>query len=76
MDRPVCRDWSPIPCPERKAARDRGEIGYLWGLGWVWWKSKDVLTPWVRCPWCDGYLPSMEKIVRNGILYGWPDGEA
>jgi len=42
----------------------------------IWWRSKDVTQPWVKCPWCDGYLPSMEKIVRNGVLYGWPDAEA
>jgi len=45
-------------------------------LGWVWWKSKNVLQPWERCPWCDGLLPTMEGIVKHGVLHGWDDGEA
>lgn len=71
----ICREWSPIPCQGRRAARERGEINYLWGLGWIWWRSKDVTLPWAKCPWCDGMLPTMEGIVQHGVLHGWDDGD-
>jgi hypothetical protein len=74
-ERTICRDWSPIPCDERKAARDCGDMSYVWGLGWVWWKSKDVTRPWVKCPWCDGDLPTMTGIVTYGIFQGGWDGD-
>jgi hypothetical protein len=65
-----CVDWSPVPCAYRKAARDRGDFGYLWGVGWVWWRAKDVMTPWDRCPWCDGWLPTMEALVMRALSRG------
>jgi len=74
-ERITCRDWSPIPCDARRAARERGEIDYVWGLGWIWWRSKNVLEPWTRCPWCDGYLPTMTGVINHGLLHGWPDHE-
>jgi len=63
----VCRTWSPIPCPGRKMARDLGEFSYVWGLGWVWWRSRDVVTPWTECPWCGHELPTMEGLVLRAL---------
>jgi hypothetical protein len=65
-----CVDWSPVPCAYRRAARDRGDFGYLWGVGWVWWRAKDVMTPWEKCPWCDGWLPTMEALVLRALSRG------
>lgn len=39
------------------------DFGYLYPLGWVWWRAADVTRPWVRCPWCFGLLPQPGPIV-------------
>lgn len=68
MSGPItCRSWSPIPCPGRSYARRLGEFSYLWGVGWVWWRSRDVLTPWAHCPWCGHDLPTMETLVFRAL---------
>jgi hypothetical protein len=46
----------------------RGQFFYLWGIGWLWLRSKDVATPWERCPWCWGKLPTMEQAVLRLML--------
>jgi len=66
----TCRDWSPIPCEHRKAARDRGDFSYVWGLGWIWWRSRNVLEPWSVCPWCGNDLPRMETLVLRALRDG------
>jgi len=66
--RPKCGSSHPIPCPERKAEMLRGQFFYLWGIGWLWLRSKDVATPWERCPWCWGKLPTMEQAVLRLML--------
>jgi hypothetical protein len=48
-------------------ARDLGEFSYLWGLGWVWWRSRDVVSPWTECPWCGHELPTMEALVLRAL---------
>lgn len=50
---------------------DAGEFGYIWGLGWVWWRAKHVTNSWHTCPFCGRGLPQMERLVQDGVSGGW-----
>lgn len=64
-DRVVCGARHPIPCAERKAEMVAGQFFYLWGIGWLWLRARDVAEPWERCPWCWGLLPTMEAAIER-----------
>jgi hypothetical protein len=52
---------------------EAGQMFYLWGVGWLWLRARDVTRPWVRCPWCWGELPTMVGAVERLQREGWVD---
>jgi hypothetical protein len=69
----ACSADSPIACPDRRAEQLAGQMFYLWGVGWLWLRSRDVTRPWQSCPWCGEALPTMQGTVERLQRNGWAD---